>query len=103
MISLQNKINCLCDSYKLHEAFNFSNHNSLFHLVLILSYYLNMVEPGQEQSEASKGEYDDISLNNKPEKELTCKYRTGIKINDKINHLSENYGISKNLLKKGVP
>ena len=76
------------------------NDDSLFHLVLLLSYYLNMEEPGQDQTEASEGVYDDISLNNKPEKELTCKYRTGIKINDKINHLSENYGISRNLLKK---
>ena len=62
-----------------------------------------MVEPGQEQSEASEDKYDDISLNNKPEKELTCKYRTRIKICDKINHLSENYCIFKIDLKNLNP
>ena len=43
-----------------------------------------MEEPGQDQTNAPEGVYDDISLNNKPEKELTCKYRSGIKINSQI-------------------
>ena len=43
-----------------------------------------MEEPGQEQTDAAEGVYDDISMNNKPEKELTCKYRIGIEINSQI-------------------
>ena len=35
-----------------------------------------MEPPDQQQSDASEDEDDDISLFNKPERELTCKYRT---------------------------
>ena len=86
MRSLQNKIDCLDDPPwpTVYGALDFLTNNSYFHLVLLLSYYLNMEEPGQDQTDAPEGVYDDISLNNKPEKELTCKYRIRIEINSQI-------------------
>ena len=47
-------------------------------LDIFLSYYLSTENPADKKRKR-KDVFDDISLNNKPEKELTCKIRIGIK------------------------
>ena len=54
------------------------NLNSKFCLDLFLSYYLSTDNPA-DKKRIRKDVFDDISLKNKPEKELTCKIRKGIK------------------------
>ena len=56
----------------------------LFELFLVLyrSYYLPTKDPSADSTET--GEFDDISLNNKPEKQLSCRYPRKIDVDSEL-------------------
>ena len=51
----------------------------LLFLDFFLSYFLLTKDPAGKRRKR-EDEFDDISLKNRPEKELTCKFRTRMKI-----------------------
>ena len=68
----------------------------IFFLDLFLSYYLSTEDPSGKRRKR-EDPFDDISLTNKPEKELACKIRTRIQI--LILHFDKNIlHINKNIL-----
>jgi len=54
-----------------------------FILVLLLNYYLNTTQ-SRRKRETETVEFDDISLNNKPQLQFTCKYPRDINVNSDL-------------------
>ena len=55
----------------------------LFILVLYLNYYLNTTQSRQKRDE-NDGVFDDISLNNKPQLQFSCKYDRDVYLNSEL-------------------
>ena len=53
-----------------------------YNLVLYLNYYLNTTQSRRKRS--NDGIFDDISLNNKPQLQFSCKYDRDVHINSKL-------------------
>ena len=51
---------------------------------LFLSYFLDTTQSRRRRDNAD-GEFDDISLNNRPELEFTCKFNRNITVDDDLN------------------
>ena len=67
-------------------------------LDLFLSFYVKTKQPDRRKRNDQE-EYDDISLKNKPELELTCRYRIGIpNYIDYYDSLSDNQTLIDALL-----
>ena len=50
---------------------------------MYLNYYLNTTQ-SQRKRRNNDGVFDDISLNNKPQLQFSCKYPTEVEINSKL-------------------
>ena len=67
---------------------------------LFLSYFLDTTQSRRRRDNAD-GEFDDISLDNRPELEFTCKFNRNITVDDdlNVNELSET---TESLTQSGI-
>ena len=69
-------------------------------LDLFLSYFLATTQSRRKRDNAD-GEFDDISLNNRPELEFTCKYKRNITVDSDLN-VDETSETTDSLTQSGI-
>ena len=69
--------------------------------VLFLNYYLNTRQSRRRRDDAF-GAFDDISLNNKPQLQFTCKYDRDVHINSKLTVASTSSQSEEDVSNNGI-
>ena len=69
--------------------------------VLYLNYYLNTTQSRRRRDD-SVGVFDDISLNNKPQLQFTCKYDRNVYINSELTVASTSTPSEEGVSKNGI-
>ena len=70
-------------------------------LVLLLNFYLNTTQ-SRRKRETEVVVYDDISLNNKPQLQFTCKYARDIDVNSQLTLSSTSTQSEEDLSSSGI-
>ena len=69
--------------------------------VLYLNYYLNTTQSRRRRDD-SVGVFDDISLNNKPQLQFTCKYDRDVHINSELTVASTSTQSEEDVSHNGI-
>ena len=69
--------------------------------VLYLNYYLNTTQSRRRRDD-SVGVFDDISLNNKPQLQFTCKYDRDVHINSELTVASTSTQSEEDVSNNGI-
>ena len=70
-------------------------------LVLLLNFYLNTTQ-SRRKRETEVVVYDDISLNNKPQLQFTCKYARDIDVNSQLTLSSTSTQLEEDVASSGI-